>query len=184
MNDILPIKWHHQEKFRQSHLSHVLRHWLLERGSMTKKIKHACQQVKIQVIASRVCLPSYAETAYLGVKPRSTALIREIFMICDGEPWLYGRTVIPWTSLNGVTKRIKTLGETPIGHLLFSRVNRQRTSFDFAQLSPKHTLCQTAVQGLNIQPEDLWARRCIFTINGNNLSLTEVFLPPMVEALT
>ena len=64
--------------------------------------------------------------------------------------------------------------------MLFKDPTLQRSAFEIARLQRGdrwHAKAQHVIQ--DILP-DLWARRSLFSLRGNSLLLTEIFLPDIV----
>ncbi len=112
-------------------------------------------------------IPSPSERMTTGLKPRQKAIIREVQLLCHGEPWVCARSIIPAHTLKGRQRRFKDVGNKPLGALLFAHPNMQRGAIKVAHL-PQRASHQCH-----------WARRSVFTLDKRPILVTEVFLPPM-----
>lgn len=135
------------------------RSWLEERYSLTARFACYCEQVGVTPLREQfVALSDLGEEQ--AQLPRCERYwVREVILYGDGVPWLFGRTVIPESSLCGEEKALLTLGSTPLGRYLFRATQLQRDGIQIGQ------------QG------DLWARRCRLWLSGKPLLLSELFLP-------
>lgn len=150
-----------------------LREWLLDRGSLTLKLRSRFQQLSVQVQTHQWAQASEAEQRFLGIsEPRAS--IREVFLLGDGLPRVFARTVIPKSSATGSNSTLLTLGNTPLGEFLFAQDGLRRGAIEWAALP-----AQAFVALLKQQPEEenVWARRSLFYLDSHPLSVCEVFLP-------
>lgn len=104
-------------------------------------------------------------------------LVREVELLCDEQPWVFARTLIPATSLQRSVRRLTQLGEKPLGAVLFSDPKVHRGVTQIARLQPKHPLFDAACIHIDDRPEMLWARRTMFYLAGRPLLVNEIFLP-------
>lgn len=132
--------------------------WLGECQSMTARFERHCG--KVTIVPPR--------EGFIGVDSLGEELtqlpdcerfwLREVLLCGDNVPWLFGRTLIPETSLTGEEVSLLTLGTVPLGRYLFKAAELTR---DFIQVGE---------QG------ELWARRSRLRLSGKPLLLTELFL--------
>lgn len=121
--------------------------------------------------------PLASERAALGIKRNGLALIREVALQCDGEPWVFARTVIPTASLKGRARRLTRLGDKPLGAVLFADPATRRGRMEVARFDRRHALYQGACGHWENPPRKLWGRRTLFCYQGKPLLVNEVFLP-------
>lgn len=146
--------------------------WLLERGSLTLKLRQTCPTLKVKVLDEGFASPLVDEAEKLHIEPNHQAFmpvwLRCVQIECENQPLIYARTVIPHFNANNPWHQIQQLGSQPLGEILFSRNDLQRSEFEFC-LSD-HWPHQPANNPAH------FARRCLFQQNGYPLLLTEVFL--------
>ncbi|MDN5836992.1 MAG: chorismate lyase, partial [Nitrosospira sp.] len=53
--------------------------------------------------------------------------------------------------------------------------------FRFKKLNSVHPLFRRACRKLQAKPPGLWARRSLFSLQGQSILVTEVFLPSILE---
>lgn len=105
------------------------------------------------------------------------ALIRQVQLLCAGQPWVFARTVIPVRTLSGRGRRLAHLGNRPLGAMLFADSRVQRGRLQVARLTPGNAVFASAVNGLMKVPDDIWGRRSVFHYAGRPLLVSEIFLP-------
>ena len=110
----------------------------------------------------------------LNIRPRSYAHIREITMGTENTQWLFARTVIPLTSLNGAAKRLTRMDNKPLGKILFgrNRALRKNMRLDLIMDDPQSMVPFTIAQGF-----PLWQRCSTFELKTGPLIISEIFLP-------
>jgi chorismate--pyruvate lyase len=152
--------------------------WLAERGSLTRRVIAACPgHFQVFVLGQDWGRALASERRVLGLKPNGLALIREVELQCDGEPWVYARTVIPAASLKGRVRRLTLLGDQPLGARLFADPTTVRGPLEVARFDHRHALYQAASGHREAPPAQLWGRRAQFSYQGKPLLVNEVFLP-------
>lgn len=184
------------------HASTALQSWLNTPGSLTARLRQQCAHLQVIVLAEGFTTPMPFEITRLnlGFKVEQTidqAWVRCVLLQCPSvnhsnpnnahnkpaQNWVYARTVIPNFTPQNPWANLQTLGNQPLGEILFEYPNIQRTPFAFFN-PPLHIWPH-----LNPQPEGTqkaYARSSIFTqINAPQnvypLHLTEVFLPGLVK---
>jgi chorismate--pyruvate lyase len=64
---------------------------------------------------------------------------------------------------------------------LFANPKVKRTPLEFKKVSRGHFLYDLACAELPTKPANLWARRSLFTLHGQSILVTEVFLPAILD---
>ena len=108
------------------------------------------------------------------------AIIREVELLCFGQPWVFARTLIPARSLQGAARRLAFLGDRPLGEVLFADPHMQRGDIQMARITERHRLFFRATKHLS-KAEEIWGRRSLFKLAGNPLLVNEIFLPDIPE---
>lgn len=157
--------------------------WLADTGSLTRRVQTACAgrfEVRLLGQAWGTALPS--ERRVLRGRLRSRVLIREVELLCGGEPRVFARTVIPVRSLSGAARQLGRLGVRPLGAVLFAHPATRRGGVEIARLLPAHPLFAAAVAHLSGQrPAVLWGRRTVYRYAGKPLLVNEIFLPGLLS---
>lgn len=133
--------------------------WLIYHDSMTRRLERYCLKLSVEVNQERfITSPDVAgESALLPLSERYW--LREVTLLGDGTPWLFGRTVIPEQTLDEADLDLTQVGSTPLGRYLF------------LQGPPPRDVIQMG------RCDALWVRRSRLLLSGNPLLITELFLP-------
>lgn len=135
----------------------VYNSWLLETGSMTKRLEGYCKELHVSVV-------------FEGFKPHDELVldktllpkderywVRDVILSGDGVPWVMGQTIIPSDTLSIMFDDIVNLGKTSLGKFLFSQKSLTREFI--------HVGC---INGLP-------CRRSVLKIKGKRLMVAEGF---------
>ena len=156
--------------------------WLFDAASLTARLTAACDgKFSVRVVSQRWGSPLQNELKRLGMRPRNVALIREVFLLCNNEPWVFARTVIPRATLSGKQKYLANIGTRPLGAVLFADPNMQRDHFEVACIRPGEMLFQHAKAGMTDLPDHIWGRRSAFYLSKKPLLVNEIFLPAIAK---
>jgi chorismate--pyruvate lyase len=166
------ISWQDVQKLNQRQLPASVRPWLLDKGSLTERLISASGgNFRVERISQGWQVPTADEAMLLHLKPRQVALVREVFLWCNDEPWVYARSVIPKTSLDGSLGFLRKLKNSALGGLLFKDPFLQRSAFEVAAIQLP---CDTIPFTSN---EMVFGRRSLFHLKRQPLLVAEIFLP-------
>ncbi len=157
--------WHNSTG-EESLPAHLLS-WLDDRASLTARLQQHCQLFRVEVLRQGPNKAIPAELALLkelGIEDES-CLVREVLLLCDSQPWVFARTLMPESALTGKFERFRDLDDQPLGPMLFSDPDIHR--------GPMHRLRVESDQ-LDCP---LWGRRSAFLLAGKPVLVSEVFLP-------
>lgn len=147
------------------------RRWLIDEGSLTRRLKLRCAAFNVAKVAQRWAKPLPDESRLLCLREGHHALIREVWL-CDGETGLvFARSVLPRASLRGAWRKLEKLGSRPLGAILFGDARVRRFPLSFHKLPGWHPISR------RIGQSDRWARRSVFLRDRRAILVTEVFLP-------
>ncbi len=156
--------------------------WLQDEGSLTRRvIAHCADRFSVCVKSQSWGRALASERQLLGMRPAAAALVREVELHCGSQSWVFARTLIPASSLQGGARRLAYLGDKPLGAVLFADPTVRRGLTQVARLLPGHVLFDGASAGLDPVPAGLWARRVLFHMEGKPLLVNEVFLPNLPD---
>ena len=156
----------------------VLWDWLVDRGSLTARLRGACGGgFGVRLVSQGLARPEVNEVAALGLAAGASAVVREVVLHCAGVPWVFARSVIPRATLGGGNARLGGLGERPLGELLFADRRTRRGEVEVAVFGPGHRQYAAALAGSRPAGAPLWGRRSLFYLNGRPLLVSEIFLP-------
>lgn len=161
--------------------SQKYRQWLIERGSLTARLKANFNQFSVQSIQLRYARAMVDEHGLLKLGLHQHALIREVMLKGQGQSLVFAHSVLPRASMRGAWNKLGRLGNRPLGEALFANPIVKRTPIEYKKLTARHALFLAATQHLQISPQYLWARRSKFTLNCATILVTEVFLPQILQ---
>ena len=172
-------EWGDWRSHRLSDIPVGMQAWLRDTGSLTRKLIQACAPgcFRVRLLHQGWALLLNSERRILRSRSGVVMLIREVELLCDEQPWVFARTLIPATSLRGSARRLTYLGEKPLGALLFADPKATRGMMQIARLQPRHPLFAAASVHLRESPAVLWGRRALFQLCGRPLLVNEIFLP-------
>ncbi|MEW5942241.1 MAG: chorismate lyase [Pseudomonadota bacterium] len=160
---------------------HRYRPWLLDRGSLTRRIQERCAAFSVRKVRQRRARANVDETVLVGLRPTVRTGVREVYLYCGETPVVFAHSVLPEKSLRGAWGGLGRLGSKPLGAVLFDNPNVRRTPLQFRKVNPHHNLYRRACRELSSPPSTLWARRSVFSLHGRPILVTEVFLPGILE---
>lgn len=156
--------------------------WLVDTGSLTRRLMGFCQgQFSVRLLHQGWGQPLNTEARLLGTRRAETAMIREVELLCDTQPLVFARTLIPATSMSGGARRLAQLGNKPLGAVLFADPATLRTRIQIARISAGYPLYAAATDHLAHKPAELWGRRTLFLYAGKPILVNEIFLPGVMQ---
>ena len=156
--------------------------WLFDPASLTARLLVASDgNFRVRLMAQSWGTPLWNESKRLGVRERQVALIREVFLYCNDEPWVFARTVIPRSTLTGKENYLANLGTKPLGAVLFADPNMHRDPFEVTCLRDGDLLYDHASRLANDKPSEIWGRRSVFYLSDKPLLVNEIFLPAIAK---
>lgn len=163
--------------------SPALRWWLFNQHSLTDLIKQRCSQFRVEPTFQSLATACYDELTVINLHCNELALIREVYLYCGNRPVVFAHSVIARNHLQGAWRGLSRLGNQSLGSLLFSNpLIKRHDRFSFRQLNDHHLLYHRACQRLSPNiPRRLWARRRPFSLYGQPILVTEIFLPAILE---
>lgn len=174
--------WHFEEQVFNYMLPDNMACWLFDPASLTARLVVASDgNFRVRVMNQSWGTPLWNESKRLGMRERQVALIREVFLYCNDEPWVFARTVIPRTTLTGKENYLANLGSKPLGAVLFADPNMRRDQFEVTCLQDGDLLYAHASQLANSKPTEIWGRRSAFYLSDKPLLVNEIFLPAIAQ---
>jgi chorismate--pyruvate lyase len=146
----------------------ALRSWLNEPGLLTARLRSQC--------GDRFRLQLVNET---HERAHATDLYRQVALCCGDKPCIYAESRIPLATANAHFW-LRDLGNEPLGERLQNHGDVKRGQFMFRIIQPdrRPEWIQTSLAG---NTADLWARRSDFYIGDEELTVTEIFLPSILN---
>jgi chorismate--pyruvate lyase len=174
----LEPRWQTPARFRHTGASADMLDWLLDATSLTQRLIAACEgKFAVHLCDQDWRPPMLNEARRLKVRPGRRAFVRQVYLLCDGCPWVFARTVIPVSTLTGPRRHLSKLGNKPLGAVLFADPSMRRSPVEIARLDASQPLFKQATALLNEKPEHIWGRRSVFRLHGHPLLVSEIFLP-------
>jgi chorismate--pyruvate lyase len=155
----------------------LLRSLLLDRGSLTRRLI-ALSQGDFRVQLDRLAwgAPFADEAHVLGLRAREVALLREVTLLCHEKAAVFARSVMPRRTLQGRYRRLRHLGNRPLGELLFTDKHVARGETRIFPVRAGDALYGGAIRRAVRQCPRFWGRSSLFYIGGEPLLVTEIFL--------
>lgn len=173
------LRWCNQKGCFSTELNAEIKSWLFDSGSLTSRlIKHCSGKFSVKVLSVKRATPTPDEVKVLKLKARSHAIIRQVLLLCDDQPLVYARTIIPVSSLRGSLRGIVLLGNKSLGAVLFADKKMQRKPMEITSLKVSHKF--HALTGCS-SDEAIWGRRSIFILKNQELLVSEFFLPELLN---
>jgi len=183
---ILPISFYQRARWLlQPMNSGAYRPWLIERGSLTKRLQSKTRRFQVNPLLVHDGLPYLDESILLGLVPHHQALLRDVMLMDDKQALVFAHSVLPHASLRGTWRGLSRLGNQPLGAALFADPRVLRAPLQYKKICQHHVLYQQVAQHIKPLPSCLWARRSVFKLKSaykhQSILVTEVFLPAVIE---
>lgn len=166
-------------RFRADRPGAAVLDWVLDPGSLTARLaSRAGGDFRVRLTRLAWACPTGDECKALGMPRGERALVREVVLQGRGQPWVLARSVIPRQTLAGRNRRLRWLGERPLGAFLFRDPTLRRRSVRLVRLNAaKPSGFASADTG------SIWGRRSTFLLRGRPLLVAEYFLPALLESV-
>ena len=161
--------------------SSLMRDWLTDRGSLTRKLMNQCRHFRVQRLRQQRARCLMDERTTVELSRRVNVHEREVLLRCDDVPVVFAHTIVPLAATAADWPFFSSLGERSLGTTLFGDPQVSRGALQFARLHDEHPLAQRAYAavGMRISNAPLFARRCLFRRKNGLLLVTEIFLPSL-----
>ncbi len=170
--------WRAADHVLRATLPRRLLPWLYDRGSLTLRLKQASGgDFRVQVLSQGWQRPLLNERLALAMRHQEYALVRQVLLICKGEPWVYARSVIPVRTMSGAGRQLAMLGNRPLGAFLFANNGVVREPMEIACVRPDEMIYDDALAGSGLEQQKVWGRRSVFRFEQKPLLVNEFFLP-------
>jgi chorismate--pyruvate lyase len=142
-------------------------------------IDHCPGQFSVRVLSQRWVKPKIDEAKLLNIPYRQIVLLRQVQLLCGETVCVYARSIIPLKTMRGRHRRLRHLGERPLGAYLFSNPGLRRERQQLAIIASNDSLFDIATSGSTQNCEHIWGRRSLFVIDNKPLLVSEFFLPAL-----
>lgn len=154
--------------------------WLTSTDSLTRRLQtHNKHGFSVELLGNCWIKALTDEAISLDLPVAEHIYQREVRLMDGNTANVYARTVIPRATYMAMQHRFNSLGNKPLGELLFTDPLVKRGPIEIARLKPGQWLYEMAVLDEDYRPESLWGRRSVFYLSGNKLLVNEIFLPTL-----
>lgn len=179
-HSIQHLLWRPIDRWQTMRPPIALQPWLADPGSLTARLLAKSEgRFQVEVLRQVIGRPRLNECQALGVRSNSLALIREVILKGNNQPWVFARSLLPITSLTGDLRHLRKQTNRPLGAFLFSQPHLVRSKIAIAAISRDHGYVPAGLVGTEL----LWGRRSVFFLHNKPLLVSEVFLPDFVASL-
>lgn len=141
----------------------AMKFWLTADGWLTARLKQLSPEgFRVEV------LPDQPGP---NADPADT-MLRRVIIWCDNQACIYAETAIPETT-SKAHPWLGKLGAEPLGQVLENRADVSRSEFEYALVAAAALPAKLSAPAT----ESYWARRSVFSIGTETITVTEVFLP-------
>jgi chorismate--pyruvate lyase len=156
--------------------------WLCDQGSLTQRLVDLCgDHFSVRVLSQQWLRPTKDEARLLKIPARQIVLLRQVQLLCEQQVLVYARSVIPLHTLRGPTRRLKYLGNKPLGGYLFANPSLRRQQQQLLAVTRNNPLFATVLSGSSQDCSCVWSRRSLFTLDAKSLLVSEYFLPALFQ---
>lgn len=155
-----------------------LRSWLGEPDSLTARCQRLSSVFRVRLLRYGKGR-ALADEAVSGQVSHAPAWIREVLLECDGRPVIFAHTTLSTIARGRLNRWMAGLGSRSLGSLLFSHPGFRRGGIEYLRLDARHPLYRRAAAYGEVGPT-LWARRSLHRLGGQQVLVTEVFLPAIL----
>jgi chorismate--pyruvate lyase len=148
------------------------REWLFEPRSLTAKLKSKATSFSVKVLSEQTFNLNHEQQQLLDCKT-SSALNREVLLLCDNHPMVYAQS---WLPNNQTHNSLHNMGERPLGDVIFQQPELVRQNIEIARFDNNHSI-QNLVAQQNLPIQTLLGRRSVFSLSEYQFLVAEVFLP-------
>ena len=167
--------WRPLSSFHDHEIPEHWHKWLSDRGSLTERLIDASHnQFAVEVLSQVEKLPDESEARALNIPPSSEVLIRQVILKGKDTPWVFARSILPFTTLTGRLEALRHIDSQPLGAVLFNdpSMSREPVAASYMTAAGLHvpkSICN--------QMTHLWGRRSVFRLDSKPLLVSEIFLP-------
>lgn len=170
--------WHLLSSENQQLIPIAIRPWLIETGSLTKKIKYLCaDKFSVQLISQTVRVSTHSEQQLLQLSTNNELIDRQVYLFCGKTAIVYAKSLIPILALQDRFIDLDKLGEKPLGEKIFSDPQLERSQIEWVFINSAHPIYQHVTQILSDKPTRISGRRSLFYGAEKPILISEYFLP-------
>jgi chorismate--pyruvate lyase len=171
-------QWQPAERLGQLSVDSRVRPWIIDNRLLTERMRSVCGARFVLQVAGNWSGDLTGEHKSALRVEDAHGLFRDIEMRCGDKVWVYGRTIVPDSTLSQHSW-LAELGDAALSETLGGLSDVERSAYEYAWLPRGDEVCECALRGAEIMPAGLWARRAKITIRSAALLSQELFLPSM-----
>jgi len=116
-----PVKSTFTQKIEQEWLR-----WIGSEDSLTSMLNEfSDNQMQVNVLSETWDTPTLYEAEKLGIARSSSAIVREVELLCNEQVMVFARSIIPQHVYDTNKATLGQLGTQPLGHLLFRNAKQR-----------------------------------------------------------
>ena len=159
-----------------------MRDWLTTEGSLTARLMAHSETFRVRRLHQNPATCLADEARAIGLARPGRVWEREVLLVCDGRPRVFGHTVVPTDCTASDWPLFSALGERSLGTTLFYDPLVRRGRLEYARIRAGHPLMERVRAALGGAEDSLYyARRCVYRRRQGLLLVTEVFLPSVLD---
>ena len=179
---MIESKWRSRYQWFGNSIPVHVQDWLFYPSSLTQQVYQCCGgDFRVQVISQRWERPILNESRRLMQSSNRLALVRQIYLLCNGQPWVFARTVIPKSTLRGAQHQLAHIGDKSLGSILFSDPTMRRDIIEITCMRNEQSVFNIATRSLIEKPNLIWGRRTVYYLSKKPLLVSEFFLPNIIK---
>lgn len=155
------VQWQDADTFACS--NEWQQYWLLGLDSLSRRLEQHCQVLSVSVLDNTHVDSSALRADEIALIGDGVCLRRKVVLRGDAVDWIYGRTLIPLSSLQDQPHDLTKQGHVPLGITVFSAQDVFRDQLQVAKILT--------------EKGELFARRSRLWMNGKPMLVAELFLP-------
>ncbi len=155
------VHWQKPEEFSFPTVN--TKQWLLEKGSLSHLLACCCDEFNVELISNDFIQEGDLNDDEINLLSEEICLLRKVILTGDGQPWIFGRTLIPQSSLQNQQYDLIKQGNTPLGVTVFSLDDTHRDALEIGVAT--------------LDGQYLFARRSRLWMNHKPMLVAELFLP-------
>ncbi len=155
------VQWQEADTFECS--NDLQRYWLLGLDSLSRRLEQHCNVLSVSVLDNTHVNPDKLTVEEEALLSGEVCLRRKVILKGDQQSWVYGRTLIPLSSLQDQPHDLTRQGHTPLGITVFSAQSAHRDKLQVGTIMTERG--------------ELFARRSRLWMNNKPMLVAELFLP-------
>lgn len=177
----MKVDWQNKTSSLKNISDDRIQKFLFHEKSMTQLIQDSCfGKFNVELISESWEHALDDETTFLSLPQDESTFIRKSLLKCDDKVLIFARTVIPEKTLSGKNQKLTSMGDKPLGNFLFNDKTTYRSDMRYAKIPVNCKLYSEATKDMKITSE-LWGRQSLVYIEQRPLTITEIFLPAILE---